>query len=239
MPEYEIELEVNYQILSSVIENTSTEMRETVGKSKTKVLAGGAVIAKQGENVNGNKNVVWIAADPVTGSSVELSKSVAFFDDDRKELEPLGQEVLPTEPPIEEQPPSNTNTTHTAEEPEFQCKAATALDRDFFALPVNCQKALWESVNLSDFSIESALLSANTEHNTNNIASAHDNPHSSSATASAMPVNITPTTKPQGTNGSRDSARAIPATSLPNASGATDIIATVQSERADEFNHAE
>lgn len=36
----------------------------------------------------------WISADPVTGSSVRISKNGAFYDLERTELEPLGQEVL-------------------------------------------------------------------------------------------------------------------------------------------------
>ncbi len=41
-------------------------------------------------------NVDWITADPVTGSSVRMRKSGAFYSSQRKEYEPLGQEVLPT-----------------------------------------------------------------------------------------------------------------------------------------------
>ena len=76
---------------SSVLNSPLTEIYSTGTKSKTKVFAGGAVIAEQW--VEPGNLVQWISADPVTGSSVRISKNGAFHDIDRKELEPLGQEV--------------------------------------------------------------------------------------------------------------------------------------------------
>ena len=102
------------------------------------VFAGVAVIAEQ---VTEPGNFVeWISADPVTGSNVRISKSGAFYDTERKELEPLGQEILPTQPPA--QPlPSTENVTFSAQEPEWQCKAAEAMyAKSFHKKPIHCQK---------------------------------------------------------------------------------------------------
>jgi hypothetical protein len=69
-------------------------MRQT--KAKTKVYAGGAVIAEQIDNLLTDDFVYWIHADPVTGSSQKTEKSGISYDSLRTKLEPLGQEVQPT-----------------------------------------------------------------------------------------------------------------------------------------------
>jgi hypothetical protein len=75
-----------------------TEVNFTGKKLKTKVFAGGAVIAEQQSQLaldgsDDPKVVVWIHADPVTGSPQYVNKDGSNWY--RKEYEPLGgQEVL-------------------------------------------------------------------------------------------------------------------------------------------------
>ncbi len=148
-----------YQMWSSVLNSPLTKISDTGTKLTTKVFAGGAVIAEQ--NVETGNRVEWISADPVTGSSVRILKNGAFYDDDRKELEPLGQEVLPVEPPAQQPSPSPENAKFSASEPEWQCQAAGAMGKDFFAQPVHCQKAQMESGSIW----LSGLFSSKTEYN--------------------------------------------------------------------------
>jgi len=152
-----------YQMWSSVLNSALTEISGAGTKSKTKVFAGGAVIAEQ--MVLGTNLVQWISADPVTGSSVRIGKNGAFDNYHRKELEPLGQEVLPFEPPEEVPEPSNFNAVYSAEEPEWQCKASTAMGKSFFNQPVHCQKAQMESGGIG----LGGLFSSKTEYNVKQI----------------------------------------------------------------------
>jgi hypothetical protein len=77
---------------------------------KTKVYAGGAVIAEQRSFSNSSipSIVVWIHADPISGSKQEVEKSGNESPTlhNRTELEPLGQRVNPN-PPNEAEPPAN------------------------------------------------------------------------------------------------------------------------------------
>ena len=51
-----------------------------------------------------------------------ILKSGLFADEERKELEPLGQEVLPTEPPLEPSEAPPTVSLNTANDPQWQCE---------------------------------------------------------------------------------------------------------------------
>ncbi|MBK8303946.1 MAG: hypothetical protein IPK98_11305 [Chloracidobacterium sp.] len=90
----------NYQVWSTVLGTALTEVSDTGTKLKTKVVAGGDVIAEQ--IVPFGSHVHWIATEPVTGSSARITQSGFFGDDERVEKEPFGQEVQPTEPPAED-----------------------------------------------------------------------------------------------------------------------------------------
>ena len=155
-----------YQIWSTVLGSPLTEISDTGAKLKTKVFAEGAVIAEQ---IGANAQVAWIAADPVTGSSLRIYKTGMFFEDERKELEALGQEVLPEEPPVEEQQSSNENVIHTAEEPEWQCQAAELGEKSFFEQPEHCQRAQMES---SSFPLSELFSARMTESNPQRINAA-------------------------------------------------------------------
>ena len=196
-----------YQMWSSVLNSPLTEISGTETKLTTKVFAGGAVIAEQ--LVLWADLVQWISADPVTGSSVRISKNGAFHDIDRKELEPLGQEVLPQEPPQQQPPPSAENVTFSAQEPEWQCQVATDMGKEFFEKPVHCQKAQIENaLRYSD------LFSSKTEENPNRIA-AGGSPGATEQTAGDRPLNLTATDKPHSSGGG---AAGSPA-SIPSADG--------------------
>ena len=92
--------------------------------------------------------VEWTHADPVTGSShaVPQSGSITGLDNVRTELEPFGQEVLPTQPPEEPQTGESAGSLKSATEPEWQCGLAY---RDFWEMPVNCKIAALESNSVS------------------------------------------------------------------------------------------
>jgi hypothetical protein len=130
-----------------VLNSPLTEISATGTKLKTKVFAGGAVVAEQ--MVLASNVVQWISADPVTGSSVRLAKNGAFDNYQRTELEPLGQQVFPFEPPDEVPEPSNANGVYSAEEPEWQCRTATATGKSFFEQPAHCQRAQMERGGVS------------------------------------------------------------------------------------------
>ena len=190
------------------------------------MFAGGAVIAEQ--LVLWADLVQWISADPVTGSSVRISKNGAFHDIDRKELEPLGQEVLPQEPPAQQPPPSAENAKFSAQEPEWQYQAAEArFGKSFFDQPVHCQKAALQNIGLKELFAE--------ETNPKRIAPAGGSPEASGQTAGDRPANLTATDKPHSSGGG---AAGSPA-SIPSADGDTDgcdwasgsLKCAVQSER--------
>jgi len=80
---------------------------DTRAKIKTKVFAGGAVIAEQITNGGTDQKVMLIHADPVTGSKQEVIKSGAAINNPpkaREEYEPLGQSVRPTAPIVLDPP---------------------------------------------------------------------------------------------------------------------------------------
>jgi len=124
--------------------------------------------------------------------SVRIGKNGAFDNYHRQELEPLGQEVLPIEPPEEAPQSSSFNGIYSAEEPEWQCRTAQAMSRDFFKQPVHCQKAQMERNE-----IDLPSLFPSREGNPQGISAP---PAESSGTGAGgeegMPVNPTPTNKP-------------------------------------------
>jgi hypothetical protein len=127
------------------------------------VFAGGAVIAEQVNSVYPSPYVVWQSADPVTGSSRRIYKTGSVYEDDRKELEALGQEVLPTEP-VQELPDSQTQSASitTTDQPEWMCSNAVSGHLSFWEKPVHCQIAIIESGN---FSIPDALAAGRSQGN--------------------------------------------------------------------------
>ena len=143
---------IKYQVWSSVLGSALTELRDDGTKARTKVFAGGAVIAEQMAGVASlsSDTVEWISADPVTGSNARLKKTGAFYDDERKEYEALGQEVLPTEPPVKASEGSPGTSNNTASEPEWLCEMHSRDGTDFFELPVQCKINALESGNLID-----------------------------------------------------------------------------------------
>jgi hypothetical protein len=129
--------EIKYQIWSSVMNTTLTELRENGSKAETKVFAGGAVIAKQYDNPQTPDFVRWLHADPVTGSRQEVQKNGVGEDYLRTELEPLGQEIQPIKPD-EELPTGTTASNNSADSPEWLCKYAS---KDYWDMPIACQRA--------------------------------------------------------------------------------------------------
>ena len=117
----------------------------------------------------------------------------------------MGQEILPTQPPAQP-PPSIENVTFSANEPEWQCKAAEArFDKDFFKKPIHCQKAIMESGGMW---LEE-LSASKTEKNPQRIAT------KAFQTAGDQPANLAPTQKPQ----SNESGASGSPASVPNESG--------------------
>ncbi len=205
-------VENKYQMWSSVMGSALTELTDTGAKEKTRVYAGGAVIAEQTAIANNNR-VEWLTADPLTGSSLMIRKNGTLNEIGHKELEPLGQEILLEQPEPEDPVLPGTVSANSADNGEWLCGVPGYKELSFNDKPAQCKIAALESGNLF---LGDLYKKGNPEAVTD--AAPHENPHSSSS-ASAMPVNITPTTKPQGTNGSRDSARAIPETSIPTDGG--------------------
>ena len=95
-----------------------------------------------------------------------MRKSGAFYSSQRKEYEPLGQEVLPTEPVPEEWDTQQAmSRPFTVDEPEWKCRVADGMGRSFFEMPMHCQITQLEGGNL----FLGDLLSANTENNPKKI----------------------------------------------------------------------
>lgn len=207
----------SYQIWSSVLGAALTELKDDGTKKTTKIYAGSAIIAEQktdGLGANGfGAHVEWITADPLTGSSIRMLRNGEFYDLDRKELEPLGQEVTPIEP-YEQMPDSSPGEgIRTADEPEWLC--ALQAGRDFFEMPVHCQIAAIEQ----GISIQ-GILTRNIEGNPSHI-NTHEGLHQTTAmTARDLPVNATPTMK-QINNEDDNQVEVVPASSIPSADGCT------------------
>jgi len=139
-----------YQIWSSVFNSALTEVKQDGTKERTKVFAGAAVIAEQNQTSYPSPTVEYIAADPVTGSSVKRLKHSSVYYYGRTELEALGQEVLETEP-VSELPDSavRSDSIITADQPEWMCSNAVSGHLSFWEKPVHCQIAIIESGRFS------------------------------------------------------------------------------------------
>jgi hypothetical protein len=118
-----------YKIYSSVLGGELSEIEiDSYGERRTtKVYAGGAIIAEQRTFVNTptDNKVVWVHADPVTGSKQETLKTglASISIGNREELEPLGQRVRLQQ--AAEVDPNNQTTliqTGRADFPEWQCQ---------------------------------------------------------------------------------------------------------------------
>jgi len=137
-PPASVIVEQKYQVWSSVFRNVVTTLYASGAKRETKVFAGEMVIAKQSDNPLTAELVKWIHADPVTGSSEEVEKSGQSGGDySRTELEPLGQEVLPVQPP---QSGGIGESPYAASEPQWLCQYAS---KDFWKMPTSCQKQIF------------------------------------------------------------------------------------------------
>ena len=144
-PDWQIVLtEAKYQIWSSGLGGFLSEAKETGAKEKTKVYAGGAVVAEQTA-----VGVLWTHADPLTGSSIKVRRSGVEYE--RKEYEPLGQEVAAVEPEEENPSPGGSSSElERADDPQWQCQVSGAIGADFFAIPAHCQWAAIDNVWLAD-----------------------------------------------------------------------------------------
>ena len=180
------------------------------------------MIIQKLHNTPTDEAVEWITADPVTGSSVRLSKTGAFAEDEFTQLEAMGQEVLPVEPSLEPQPPSSANATHSAEEPEWQCKAAELGEKNFFEQPSHCQRAQMES---SSFPLSELFSARMTESNPQRVGTNRQPP----VLKNKSPVNLAATNKPSSEQ--KAAAGAVAAASIPDDESSGDIIARVDAER--------
>ncbi len=131
-----------------------------------------------------------------------------------KELEPLGQEVLPVEPPTQQPSPSPENAKFSASEPEWQCQAAGAMGKDFFAKPVHCRIAALER---GEIDLQSLFPSEEGNPNAVTTPPAETDGTDGSGGEEGMPVNPTPTNKPTAQGGSYS----IPPSQMPSADGCT------------------
>jgi YD repeat-containing protein len=139
----------SYQIWSSVLQSDLTEVNFTGKKVKTNVFAGNAVIAEQQSQLaldgsDGPKVVVWIHADPVTGSAQYVNKDGTNYY--RKEFEPLGgQEVNPygNEEEFPWEPDLSERSLFAVEDPQWQC----GKDDKGFILARGCNQIQFETNN--------------------------------------------------------------------------------------------
>ena len=106
----------------------------------------------------------------MSGSShtVPQSGSITGLDNVRTELEPFGQEVLPTQPPEEPQAGESAGRLKSATEPEWQCGVA---GQSYEQIPIQCRIAQWESEDLIR-----VFVSTKTEKNPNRINDYADSP---------------------------------------------------------------
>ena len=144
----------DYEIFSTVLGTSLSQVVFESGSEvsrKTSVYAGGAVIAEQ-RRLLGTDTIVYMHADPVTGSKQEVSQSGQPFSGlrARVEYEPLGQRVR-INPPFEEPPPPSVPPAATGDAKfmEWQCTNSQRLGHSFRELPMHCKQALLENVALS------------------------------------------------------------------------------------------
>jgi YD repeat-containing protein len=210
-------LTTKYQIWSSVFNSPLTSLNNFGAKEKTKVFAGGAVVAEQ---VNASSRVEWTTADPVTGSSQKVYKNGTFFNDQRKELEAFGQEVLPTEP-IQEIPEQQITTSlNTADQPEWMCQLADGMNKSFWDRPSHCQRAILES---GKFSIAGLLAEGRSEKSIRSIELTGIN--RGGRNQPTVP-HLIPTFKPTG-GALASGFGAVSASSIPTLSGLSALLGSI------------
>ena len=179
----------DYQIWSTVLGSYLTEIGMT-GR-RTKVFAGGAVIAEQstipGANNTTIETVEWIHADPVSGSMTRVNKDGTEYY--RTEYEPLGNQEVHTAGDQEDYPepvPSSIDPVGEADDPQWQCQIASAIGTSFLEMPTHCQRAALANASFGDLHPS--------EYGTQKIVIL-DSP----IRGPKLPVNITPTLKPNHT----------------------------------------
>lgn len=122
-----------YFVNSSVLGKNISEVEFTNGsetKRRTNIWAGSAVIAEQ-RKIGGQDVIIYLHADPVTGSKVETSQSgqEAIYIGSNQVYEPLGQAIRRT-PPFQEPPPPNPPPIlNDSKSPEWQCTLFNMMGR--------------------------------------------------------------------------------------------------------------
>ncbi|MFN6962418.1 MAG: hypothetical protein ACK4S4_01500 [Pyrinomonadaceae bacterium] len=145
------ELVSTYYINSSVLAKPVTEIEYTDDAEtsrKTRIIAGGAIVAEQRRRVGAADRVVYFHADPVTGSKETVKQSgerdtTSFRN--REEYEPLGQFVRYTPPSDNPDTPPNPlpgSPLNDAKFPEWQCKLASGIGTPDNELPSHCKRAI-------------------------------------------------------------------------------------------------
>jgi YD repeat-containing protein len=126
-PTYSTLTTTTYKIRSSVLgEELSTLIFGVYGEErKTKVFAGGAVVAEQHSlpDTTTPDEITWYFADPVTGSRETWMQNGSYTTSGGEEYEPLGQKIRTTMPIDLDQSPPYTSVGNDARFPEWQCQA--------------------------------------------------------------------------------------------------------------------
>lgn len=143
--------ETKLQIWSSVLGMFISETNQTGAKVTTKVTANGSVIAEQLNYAGTNDDVVvWMHADPVSGSSSRTHKDGTLWY--RTEYEPLGQEinVFGTDEEFPD-PPDTGSLAVAADDPQWQCQVSALMNESYFEKPVHCRRAVHVNGEFEDF----------------------------------------------------------------------------------------
>ncbi len=131
----------SYTVHSTVLGGVLSELNYSGANRiprKTHVYAGGAIIAEQRLLTGQDDKVVYLHADPVTGSRAEVGQSGELVSD--QQFEPLGQRIR-TNPPIEEQAPSvPPPAIGDSLFPEWQCMIPRDEGNGAF-IPRHCSQA--------------------------------------------------------------------------------------------------
>jgi YD repeat-containing protein len=123
-----------YQVWSTVLGSSLTTVKSDETKEETKVFAGGAVIARQGAN-----GIGWVTADPVTGTTGNLSDTGGFTE----EIEPLGQKIEKVDLTSVDPPdvPAYEIRLRSSDDPQWQCMIPKSFYGGFSGMPSHCQTA--------------------------------------------------------------------------------------------------
>ncbi len=147
-----------HNVWSSVLNALLSEIEtDSYGiRRKTRVFAGGAVIAEHRRNEptgeSADERVVYFHSDPVTGSSQEVRQTGLPNNEigNLQEFEPLGQSVRTTAPFEEEPGPNPVPVVNDSLFPEWQCTLAQNLGTDFWEIPSHCKQSALEMLALED-----------------------------------------------------------------------------------------